>query len=109
MKAHTYYIIFGRPPIGGKLPPWRRHWSYIPASICMQQARFLAKITGGASSSLLLSSSLSLPLLHSFSCSPLPLEVAPLTYTARRSGGALYAPQTPWLGWSLVEIEFCVF
>ena len=21
MKAHTYYIIFGRPPIGGKLPP----------------------------------------------------------------------------------------
>jgi len=29
MKAHTYYIIFGRPPIGGKLPPsppWRRHW-----------------------------------------------------------------------------------
>ena len=29
MKAHTYYIISGRPPIGGKLPPshpWRRHW-----------------------------------------------------------------------------------
>jgi len=29
MKAHTYYIIFGRPPIGGEaspLPPWRRHW-----------------------------------------------------------------------------------
>jgi len=28
MKAHTYYVIFGRPPIGGKLPPppWRRHW-----------------------------------------------------------------------------------
>ena len=28
MKAHTYYIIFGRPPIGGKLlpfPPWRHH------------------------------------------------------------------------------------
>ena len=35
MKAHTYYIIFGRPPIGGKLPPfpltaplvpcWARH------------------------------------------------------------------------------------
>jgi len=29
MKAHTYYIILGRPPIGGKLPPfsapWRRH------------------------------------------------------------------------------------
>jgi len=21
MKAHAYYIIFGRPPIGGKLPP----------------------------------------------------------------------------------------
>jgi len=21
MKAHTYYITFGRPPIGGKLPP----------------------------------------------------------------------------------------
>jgi len=21
MKPHTYYIIFGRPPIGGKLPP----------------------------------------------------------------------------------------
>ena len=21
MKAHTYYIIFGRPPTGGKLPP----------------------------------------------------------------------------------------
>ena len=30
LKAHTYYIIFGRPPIGGKLPPspWRRHWSW---------------------------------------------------------------------------------
>jgi len=27
MKAHTYYIIFGRPPIGGKLPP-------IPPSGC---------------------------------------------------------------------------
>jgi len=30
MKAHTYYIIFGRPPIGGGnfplFPPWRRHW-----------------------------------------------------------------------------------
>ena len=28
MKAHTYYIIFGRPPIGGSFPPspWRRHW-----------------------------------------------------------------------------------
>ena len=27
MKAHAYYIIFGRPPIGGSfpLPPWRRH------------------------------------------------------------------------------------
>ena len=22
MKAHTYYIIFGRPPIGGKLRPF---------------------------------------------------------------------------------------
>jgi len=22
MKAHTYYIIFGRPPTGGKLPPF---------------------------------------------------------------------------------------
>ena len=22
IKAHTYYIIFGRPPIGGKLPPF---------------------------------------------------------------------------------------
>ena len=22
MKAHTYYIIFGRPPIGGELPPF---------------------------------------------------------------------------------------
>ena len=22
MKAHTYYIIFGRPPIGRKLPPF---------------------------------------------------------------------------------------
>jgi len=21
MKAHTYYVIFGRPPIGGSLPP----------------------------------------------------------------------------------------
>ena len=21
MKAHTYYIVFGRPLIGGKLPP----------------------------------------------------------------------------------------
>ena len=21
MKAHTYYIIFGRPPIGGSFPP----------------------------------------------------------------------------------------
>ena len=28
MKAHTYYIIFGHPPIRGSfpLPPWRRHW-----------------------------------------------------------------------------------
>jgi len=28
MKAHTYYIIFGRPPIGGSFPlfPRRRHW-----------------------------------------------------------------------------------
>jgi len=29
MKAHTYYIIFGRPPIGGGVSspsPWRRHW-----------------------------------------------------------------------------------
>ena len=29
MKAHTYYIIFGRPPIGEEaslLSPWRRHW-----------------------------------------------------------------------------------
>jgi len=29
MKAHTYYTIFGRPPIGGELPsspPWRRYW-----------------------------------------------------------------------------------
>ena len=24
MKAHTYYITFGRPPIGGKLPPFLR-------------------------------------------------------------------------------------
>jgi len=22
VKAHTYYIIFGRPPIGEKLPPF---------------------------------------------------------------------------------------
>jgi len=22
MKAHTYYIIFGRPPIGGSFPPF---------------------------------------------------------------------------------------
>ena len=32
MKAHTYYIIFERPPIGGKLPPlppWRRHWHLV--------------------------------------------------------------------------------
>ena len=31
MKAHTYYIIFERPPIGGKLPPspWRRHYSEV--------------------------------------------------------------------------------
>jgi len=28
MNAHTYYIIFGRPPIGGSFPPvWRRHCS----------------------------------------------------------------------------------
>jgi len=28
MKAHTYYIIFGRPPMGeaSPFPPWRRHW-----------------------------------------------------------------------------------
>jgi len=32
MKAHTYYIIFGHPPIGGKLPPFPpvgatvQHW-----------------------------------------------------------------------------------
>ena len=33
MKAHTYYIIFGRPPIGGKLPAlpsWRRHCPVSP-------------------------------------------------------------------------------
>jgi len=22
MKAHTYYIIFGRPPVGGSFPPF---------------------------------------------------------------------------------------
>jgi len=27
-KAHTYYIIFGRPPIGGSCDPWRRHSDY---------------------------------------------------------------------------------
>jgi len=32
-KAHTYYIIFGRPPIGGKLPPWRRHCSAVISSV----------------------------------------------------------------------------
>ena len=35
MKAHTYYIIFGRPPIGGSflLSPWRRHCSRVYAPI----------------------------------------------------------------------------
>ena len=36
MKAHTYYIIFGRPPIGGKLSPpspWRRHCRSIVHSV----------------------------------------------------------------------------
>ena len=39
MKAHTYYIIFGRPPIGGKLPPppsWWRHWSD-PTRLCRRR------------------------------------------------------------------------
>ena len=27
MKAHTYYIIFGRPPMGGSFPSWWRHCS----------------------------------------------------------------------------------
>ena len=27
MKAHTDYIIFGRPTIGMSFPPWRRHCS----------------------------------------------------------------------------------
>ena len=34
MKAHTYYIIFGRPPIGGEAStpsPWRRHCYASPA------------------------------------------------------------------------------
>ena len=33
MKAHTYYIIFGRPPIGGEASPpspWRRHCVDLP-------------------------------------------------------------------------------
>ena len=32
MKAHTYYVIFGRPPIGGKLPPSR-----LAAPSCLTQ------------------------------------------------------------------------
>ena len=32
MKAHTYYIIFGRPPIGGSFPPWRHHCAQ-PSSV----------------------------------------------------------------------------
>ena len=34
MKAHTYYIIFGRPPIGGKLPPFPLAAPLSLASIC---------------------------------------------------------------------------
>jgi len=33
MKSHTYYIIFWRPPIGGKLPPWRHHWQPVRVRI----------------------------------------------------------------------------
>jgi len=40
MKAHTYCIIFGRPPIGGKLPPspWRRHWLNVERRRCQRAA-----------------------------------------------------------------------
>ena len=34
MKAHTYYTIFGRPPIGGKLPPFPLAAPLSLASIC---------------------------------------------------------------------------
>jgi len=32
MKTHTYYIFFGRPPMGGSFPlqPWRRQWPGVP-------------------------------------------------------------------------------
>jgi len=40
MKAHTYCIIFGRPPIGGSFPPppWRRHWLNVERRRCQRAA-----------------------------------------------------------------------
>ena len=48
MKAHTYCIIFGRPPIGGKLPPpWRRHWQSLIQMVTPYDIKlvFVQKIT----------------------------------------------------------------
>jgi len=39
LKAHTYYIIFGRPPIGGKLPPWRRYWLTVHHAVTLTTLR----------------------------------------------------------------------
>ena len=47
MKAHTYYIIFGRPPIRGEaspLPLWRRH-CVVRASVSRRQPE-LARVHG---------------------------------------------------------------
>jgi len=44
MKAHTNYIIFGRPPIG-EASPWRRHW-YLRTCSWSYSNRVSAAITG---------------------------------------------------------------
>ena len=44
MKTHTYYIIFGRPPIGGKLPP-----SPLAAPLVPRNTWFLVPTRGSTS------------------------------------------------------------
>ena len=58
MKAHTYYIIFGRPPIAGEaspLPPWRRHWGepyrhFSPPLPALRHSVVRARVVGGGDS-----------------------------------------------------------
>ena len=43
MKAHTYYIIFGRPPIGGKLRPFPPGGATVLTSRIVVELRALAE------------------------------------------------------------------